>query len=230
MLGVSTLSSPIPGRISPENKFITLPRFPSACTSVMNRVSDVVWERRFNIKTAGRRDARHEDAVHYEPLPYHAVFKIMDRLELAMDDVLVDVGSGLGRAVCVAASYPICAALGVEIEPDLNAGALANVARTRLRRAPIKLRCQPAEVFDYRPATVLWVFNPFGAATMRAFLSRVRDSLEQNPRPLRLAYINATCSHVLAAQPWLELVESWEMSAWSRVKTPVQFYRTRGDF
>jgi hypothetical protein len=61
---------------------------------------------------------------------------------------------------------------------------------------------------------------------MRVVLDRVRSTLEQHPRSLRLAYVNATCAHVLAAQPWLELEESWEMSAWSRVKTPVQFYRS----
>ncbi|HUR58800.1 MAG TPA: class I SAM-dependent methyltransferase [Opitutaceae bacterium] len=224
---MNTLTAPVARQISPENKFITLPRIPSACTSVMNRVSDLYWEKRFNIHTSGRREARQADAIHYEPLPYYAVFKVMDRLNLTADDVLVDVGSGLGRAVCVAASYPVRQVLGVELEPDLNALGMANVARANLRRAPVRLRCQSAELFDYRAATVLWVFNPFGPATMRAVLARVRDSLEKHPRALRIAYINATCGHVFAAQPWLELEETWEMSAWSRVKTPVRFYRTQ---
>ena len=225
---MSTLSSPLPGPVPAENTFIELPRIPSACTALANRISDVWWEKRFNIVTAGRRDARHADAVHYEPLPYYAVFRVLDRLGLGPADVVVDIGSGMGRSVCVAASYPVRAVLGVEIEPELHAIAEGNVRRMRRRRAPIELQCRSATEFDYDRATALWIFNPFGAATMRTVLGRVEESLRRVPRALRIAYVNATCAHVFAAQPWLALDDQWRMSAWSRVKTPVQFYRTRG--
>jgi precorrin-6B methylase 2 len=224
---VSTLSSPLPGPLPAENKFIELPRIPSACTALANRVSDLWWEKRFNITTVGRRDARHADAVHYEPLPYYAVFRVLDRLRLGPADVVVDIGSGMGRSVCVAAAHPVRAVLGVEIEPELHAIAEANAQRMRRRRAPIELQCRSATEFDYDRATVLWIFNPFGASTMRTVLSRIEDSVGRTPRALRIAYINATCAHLFAAQPWLEFEEQWAMSAWSRVKTPVQFYRTR---
>jgi hypothetical protein len=214
-------------RVPTENKFITLPRMPSACTGIMNRLSDIVWEKRFNIGTAGRRDVGHADAVHYEPLPYYAVFKILQRLALGPNDVFVDVGSGMGRALCVAATQPIAGAIGVEIDAELNIIAAANAVRMRGRRAPIRVHCQSAAEFDYTEATVLWIFNPFGAATMRRVLERIRTSWEANPRPLRIAYINATCAHLFAAEPWLEIAECWEMSPWSRVKTPVKFYRAR---
>jgi hypothetical protein len=219
------------GRLSAENpaenNFIALPRFPSACTALLNRASDVFWEKRFNIATAGRREIAHDDAVRYEPLPYYALFRIMQRLALGPQDVFVDVGSGMGRTVCVAASHLIGAVLGVEIEPELNVIAGANAARMRGRQTPIHLHCQSAADFDFADATVLTFFNPFGAATMRRVLDRLRASWEENPRALRIAYINATCAHLFAAEPWLEVAERWEMSAWSRVKTPVKFYRAR---
>jgi SAM-dependent methyltransferase len=224
---MSTPSSVAAGSVVVDNTFIELPRFPSACTGLMNRLSDLYWERRFKLQTAGHRDARFEDAVHYEPLPYYAVFKVLERLRLTPKDVVVDIGSGMGRAVCVAAAQPIAAALGVEIEPELHAIAESNARNMRGRRAEIRLRCESATEFDYDAATVLWIFNPFGAATMRTVLARVEASWRARPRPLRIAYINATCAHVLAAQPWLQLEDAWQMSAWSRVKTPVQFYRSR---
>jgi hypothetical protein len=224
---MSTPSSVAARPLVVDNTFIELPRIPSACTGLMNRVSDVFWERRFNLRTAGRRDVRFEDAVHYEPLPYYAMFKVLERLRLKRDDVFVDVGSGMGRAVCVAATHPVAASLGVEIEPELNAIAEDNARNMRGRRAEIRLRCESATDFNYDAATVLWIFNPFGAATMSKVLARVEASWRAHPRPLRIAYINATCAHVFAAQPWLQLEDAWPMSAWSRVKTPVQFYRTR---
>lgn len=224
---VNTWSTIATANVPPENRFIPLPRVPSACTALANRLSDLVWEKRFNIVTAGRREVRHRDAVHYEPLPYYAVFKIMQRLALGPHDVFVDVGSGMGRAVCVAASHEIAAALGVEIDPELNVIAGANAARMHGRCAPIRLHGQDAGDFDFAEATVVWLFNPFGPATMRRVLARLRARHEENPRPLRIAYINATCAHLFAAEPWLEIAERWEMSPWSRVKTPVTFYRVR---
>jgi predicted RNA methylase len=217
--------SPSAARLHPDNKFLVLPRFPSACTGLLNRMSDLVWEKRFNIVTAGRRDVAHPDAIHYEPLPYYALFKVLARLSLGPDDVFVDLGSGMGRAVCAAASFPIRAAVGVEIDAELDHIARANVARMRGRRAPIRLHHQSATDFDYSEATLLMVFNPFGPATMRTVLASLRSSLKTRPRPLRIAYINATCAHLFAAEPWLRLEDCWDMSAWSRVKTPVKFYR-----
>ena len=215
------------GTLSPPNDFIKLPRIPSLCTAVMNRLSDRVWEHRFAIATRDLIAPRQGDAMAHEAVPYYAMFKIMDRLRLEPDDVLVDVGSGLGRAVCVAASYPIRESLGIELEPELHARAEANVARARRLRAPVRLRCGSAADFDFAGVTVALFFNPFGPQTMRAVLRRIETSLRAAPRTIRIGYLNATCAHVLMEQPWIEIEDWWEMSAWSRVKTPVHFYRAR---
>jgi hypothetical protein len=224
---MNTLSRSAAARLHADNRFIVLPRFPSACTGLLNRLSDQIWEKRFNIATAGHREIAYADAVFYEPLPYYALFKVLQRLAPGPDDVFVDLGSGMGRAVCAAASSLIRAAVGVEIDPELHHLARANVARVRGRRAPIRLHHQSATDFDYSEATILTFFNPFGPATMRTVLGKIRASLEKRPRPLRIGYVNATCAHLFAAEPWLELEECWDMSPWSRVKTPVKFYRAR---
>jgi SAM-dependent methyltransferase len=213
------------GALSPPNYFIKLPRIASLCTGALNRCSDAFWERRFNIATGGCIAPRHGDATRYESVPYHTMFKLLDRLQLGADDVVVDIGSGMGRAVCVAASYPIREAVGVELEPDLHAQAQANAARARRLRAPVRLHCGSAAEFDFARVTVALFFNPFGPETMRAVLRRIEASLSREPRTIRIGYVNATCAHVLLEQSWIEVDAWWEMSNWSRVKTPVHFYR-----
>jgi predicted RNA methylase len=212
-------------RVNPPNQFITLPRIASAYTGAINRLSDRFWEKRFNISTRGCIHPRQGDATRYESVPYHAMFRIMDRLRIGRGDVVVDVGSGMGRAVCVAASYPIREAVGVELERDLHETAAANAAAVRNVRAPIRLHCGSAAEFDFRDITVILFFNPFGPVTMEAVLARIRASLEAQPRTIRIGYVNATCAHVLYQHPWIEFEEGWEMRKWSRVKTPVHFYR-----
>jgi predicted RNA methylase len=211
--------------LSPPNYFIKLPRVASVCTGAINRVSDAAWERRFNIATSGCVAPRHGDATRYESVPYHAMFKIMDRLQLGSGDVVVDVGSGMGRAVCVAASYPIRESIGIELEPDLHAIAKENAARVRGVRAPIRLQCGSAADFDFTGVTVILFFNPFGPATMEPVLQRIEASLRADPRTIRIGYLNAACAHVVVAQPWIQVDDWWEMTKWSRVKTPVHFYR-----
>ncbi len=219
----STSSAP---RISPPNYFIPLPRIASSYTGLVNRCSDAVWERRFHIATGGRIDPRQGDATRYESVPYYTMFRMLDRLHIGPRDVVVDVGSGMGRAVCAAASYPIREAVGVELEPDLHAVAELNVARARHMRAPRRLHCGSAAEFDFRDITVILFFNPFGPATMQAVLGRIHTSLLAQPRTIRIGYLNATCAHVLHEHSWIVFEEDWKMSHWSRIKTPVHFYRT----
>jgi SAM-dependent methyltransferase len=218
--------SPLAGKLVPENNFPKLPRLPGLCTAALNRLSDRYWESALGIQTAGRKPVEYADAHVYESLPYHTYFSVLDALELRAPDVLADLGSGKGRVVCVAARLALKEVVGVEIDPELSGIAEANIARLRGRRAPVRLLCQSATEYDFGGVTALTFFNPFGAATMRQVLGRLEQSLQANPRGVRIAYVNAVHTDLLAAQPWLELYHRWQPTAWGRVKFPVHFYRT----
>jgi SAM-dependent methyltransferase len=211
----------------PSNHHRSLPLLPSLFTAVVNRVSDFLQDRRLGIRTDGRIEIAYRDAQRYQALPYFAIERVLDRLELGPNDVLADLGSGKGRVVCTAAQRSLARVIGIEIDPALHAAAEDNVRRLRGARAPIRLELRDAATFDFADATAVCLCNPFGGGTMAATLNRLRESRRLYPRPVRIAYVNAACAHLLAAQPWLELVETWEMSTWSRIKTPVHFYRTR---
>jgi SAM-dependent methyltransferase len=215
---------PVP---SPANHHVSLPRLPSLITGALNRTSDWCWDRRLGVRTGGCRAVDFADAVRYQPLPYFAITRVLDRLELGSADVLVDVGSGKGRVVSVAARRTLRGVIGVEIDPGLHAEAEANLRRLRGVRAPVQLCRKDATTFDFAGVTAVCLCNPFGAATMATVLRRLEQSLRTHPRAVRIAYVNPVCTDQLIALPWLELVESWEMSTWSRIKTPVHFYRTR---
>ncbi len=210
-----------------DNSHLRLPPIAAACTGLLNRVSDAWWERRLGIQTSGRKQIAHADAERFEPVPYAVLERILARLAPTPDAVVVDLGSGKGRLVCGAALRPLRQVIGVEIDPALHADAERNAARLRGRRAPIRLFCQSATEFDCQDVDTVLLFNPFGEATMRVVLAQLRRSWEQRPRPLQIAYVNAVCGHLFAAEPWLELYDCWRMKAWSRLRSPVQFYRSR---
>lgn len=208
----------------PHNEHVRLPRIPSLCTGALNRLHDACWEARLRVKTSNRRPVAFSDAHRYESVPYCVNFKILDRLAVNTQDVLVDLGSGEGRMLFAAALRPLRGVVGVEIDPDLHACAEANLCRARGLRAPIHLHCQSATTFDFTGVTVICFFNPFGGETMREVLGNLRRSLDAEPRRVKIAYINPVYGHLLAEIPWLQLVDAWAMSAWSRVKAPIHFY------
>jgi SAM-dependent methyltransferase len=212
--------------LSPEYRFTPPPTFPRSVTSALNRICDRYWEASLNIQTIGGAPSPHADANHYGYLAYHTYFSIFDSLQLTPSDVVVDLGCGKGRVVCVAATYNIKAAIGVEIDPPLCELAVANGARLRRRRSPVSFVCQSAVDFDYDDATVIVMFHPFGAETMHEVLGRWQASLARRPRTLRIVYGNPILSPMLAAKPWLKLYQCWNPGTWSRVKFPVHFYQS----
>lgn len=225
---MNTTIRPAPGpALAPDNSHLVLPRHAAACTGLLNRLSDAWWERRLGIETTGRKQIEFADAERYEPVPYAVLERILDRLTLPASAVIVDIGSGKGRPVCLAAQRPVREVIGVEIDPALHAIAEGNARKLRGRRTSIRLICASATDFDFRTVTTVLLFNPFGGETMRRVLEHLGNSWREFPRRIEIAYFNATCGHHFAAEPWLELFDQWPMEPWSRLRSPVQFYRTR---
>jgi SAM-dependent methyltransferase len=192
--------------------------------ALSDRLNNLWWERRLGVSTRGVIPTDHPDSVHYATMGYSTVMTILRRLDLQPSDVFVDIGSGKGRVLCCAARRPVQQVLGVELSDILCRQARANAKRLRGRRAPIEVANTPAEQFDYSTATVLFLFDPFGAATLRPVLKRIGE--ETRGHNLRLAYANPTHDSVFQEQSWLHEREylSRDDTGWEH---DVAFYRSR---
>jgi len=137
----------------------------------------------------------HDSALYWPTL--HSVFvAMMSQLRIRHQDfVFIDVGSGKGRAVLMAAEYPFKRIVGIELSPILHAIAERNLSRyegeTQRCRA-VELRCMDATELAFPPeTTVVYLFNPFKSErVMMALLSRVNESLARHPRDLFIVYQN----------------------------------------
>ena len=94
----------------------------------------------------------------------------------------VDVGCGKGRALLLALRYPFRRAVGIELSPELAAVAQRNLV---LLRASWRIDL-PAEAVAGNATSValpdgpvlLYLYHPFAAPVMRAFLEHVRREAE----------------------------------------------------
>jgi hypothetical protein len=161
-------------------------------------VLDRIIERVLGVRTAeatAREDAAAAapNRVWHTPSEWIPTRRALARLDPGKDDVLVDYGSGLGRALVVARTLPFGRVVGVEVSPGLAGAARENLARQR--RA---IRCAQAEVVEAdarewrvpHDVTVVYMYCPFTGPIFAGTVDRLLESLERRPRRLRLVYTN----------------------------------------
>ncbi|MBD8868646.1 class I SAM-dependent methyltransferase [Nocardioides donggukensis] len=173
--------------------------------STRSRRRTARWERRFDsewgIDTAGIvrltsldiESANRDHGVRYQATDPNHFHALVDGLDVdPRDFVFVDVGSGKGRVVVLAARESFARVIGVEFSPDLDAVARRNVARLppELRRnGRIRLLTMDATEFELPSAPlVLYFFNPFDDAVLQVVLDRIRESASVDPRPIYLLF------------------------------------------
>jgi SAM-dependent methyltransferase len=129
----------------------------------------------------------------------------------------VDLGSGKGRVLLMAAPYGFKKIIGVEYMPEWHRIAGENirkfVAEHKINVA-IQNLCMDARDFHF-PAgpLVVYLFNPFPEPILAAVLERLRQSLLDNPRPLLVAYRYPELETLLKNSEWLEKIAGTEQWA-----------------
>lgn len=198
---------------------------PRATNPLLSRLHNLYWELRLGISTHGIVDTAIPDASHYATMRYASIIPILEHLSLQPSDVVVDVGSGKGRVLCVAARYVVQEVIGIEAVPELCQAAEKNSRHLRGRKSPIVIYNALAQEFDYSKGTVFTFFNPFGAATLSTVVERIHAGLQHRPRPIRIAYANPEHDHILAQCSWLDRYDAWRKEE-RGMEHSVTFYRS----
>jgi SAM-dependent methyltransferase len=174
-----------------------------------SRVSNPVdwyWDARLGVRTFGYHpgigdpDSARWHVV-YAPAVYADIFAGLRAADVTADDVFVDLGSGLGRAVFAAAHMGVRQAVGVEYERALHEAAETNRAACRLDRSGLAFHNADARDYDLSAVTLLFLFHPFGAPILQAVIDNLRDA--PRGRRLRVVYHNPVCEDVLRGCGWL---------------------------
>ena len=184
------------------------------------------FDERFGVETSGliyelpsghAHDVYNNGYFAVAPSVFHAVMRLLlERLHLEYERFrFVDVGSGKGRALLLASDYPFREVIGVELSPELDRVARANVARYAAattpepraqgnRRPPVISIQGDATEFLWPPGPlVVYMWNAFTSPVMERVFQNLEASLAEQPRELYLVYIHPELESVLAGLPWL---------------------------
>jgi SAM-dependent methyltransferase len=108
------------------------------------------------------------------------------------DDVFLDYGSGKGRVLFQAArDYPFQRIIGVELSPELNEIAQANIERNRFRLRCPDVQTVAGDAADHQvpdDVSVIYLYNPFRGTTFARVVDNIVASLDRRPRRLRVVY------------------------------------------
>jgi len=151
------------------------------------------------------------EMVRYQPTPARHIFDLIARARLGEDDVLIDLGSGLGHVPLLAAICTGARTVGIELEPAYVECARRCAEALNLERATF-IR-QDARSADFSTGTVFYLYTPFTGSILRAVLDSLRRQAEI--REIRVcAY--GPCVPTVAEEKWLVAdgpVESGRVSA-----------------
>ncbi len=158
-------------------------------------------ERKYKINTTGadELDKLEElgiDLSHatiYMPVSYYLLEEIFQQLPSTHRNHFLDLGCGKGRALCMSAHQGFKQITGLDLSKDLCDIAIENLNKTKLkiRSFEFKVINNDAFYFDI-PDDVdcIFLFNPFDEIIMSAVVNNIFESLQSNPRKLKIIYVN----------------------------------------
>ncbi|MEO7433240.1 MAG: hypothetical protein ABIR62_14670 [Dokdonella sp.] len=142
------------------------------------------------------------EMVFYQPTPARHVFDLIRRTAPCADDVVVDLGSGLGHVPLMIALCTPARAVGIERETAYFTRARQCAAALNLDR--IQFIRQDARDADFSTGTLFYLYTPFSGSILRCVLDALQG--EANHRAIRVcAY--GPCGDVIARETWLEPME-----------------------
>ena len=114
----------------------------------------------------------------------------------------IDIGSGKGRALLMAADYPFRRILGIELLPELHRVAKENLAKYKSdSQQCFAIECVLGDAgeFAFPPEpTVLYLFNPLPESGLAGMIGNLDRSLREHPRAVFVLYHNPLLEQVLS--------------------------------
>lgn len=201
-----------------------------------SRLADLAFDRRYGTDTyrwvepAGFGLAAEQvaGAEYYKPSHAASLRKLLSRLDVGDQAVLLDIGCGKGRVLMVAAELGFALARGIEYSPRLAAIAADNLkafSRVRPTRTRFELLCEDVREYRLRDdETLIYLFNPFGREATASVVRMLEASLQRRLRRLQVVYRAPEHRELLNASPCLLPVQGFVIDGQQYL-----IYRSRAD-
>ncbi len=139
----------------------------------------------------------------YQPSSSVIFKRAMEKLPIRFSEsIFLDIGSGKGRALILAAEYGFKKVIGVEYATELNDIAYTNIERVRNKFSTTIFDLQEGDALIYEipeEVDVIYLFNPFDAHAISDLLKQVKPAFKR-PKPVHLVYVHPIHCNVLESE------------------------------
>lgn len=139
------------------------------------------------------------EMVFYQPTPVRHILEMIRLSGLGKDDLLIDLGSGLGYVPMLASILTGTRAIAIEIDPAYVR--CARECARSLNLHHINFVQADARDADLSAGTVFHLYTPFTGEMLRTVLDRLRHEGKQ--RAIRVCTLGP-CTPAVAEEPWLK--------------------------
>ena len=164
-------------------------------------MQEIKGEKKYGINPTGadelkKMERKGIDITHatiYMPVSYIFLEEIFQQLPVSVKDHFLDIGSGKGRAMCMAAHYGFKKVTGIDFSKELCDAAKDNLAITQQRIPALSYEISNNDAFYFKiPADVdcIFFFNPFDEIIMSGVADNILNSLQHHPRKVYIIYVN----------------------------------------
>lgn len=146
----------------------------------------------------------------YQPASVRPLIKLLGEITFpGNQNTFVDVGSGKGKVVLVAALFNFTRVVGIEFSKELCEIARRNVSIFKSRtdcKTPMEIFHTDALEYNfYGDESIFYMANPFDGYVMEKFLSRLKEYVLRKSGRIFLLYQNPVCRDVVEGCGYLEL-------------------------
>ena len=210
-----SLSERLVSSIQRNGVGVTIAAVRRHASTLVSKWIDQFYDSAHSIETAGVIETpdlvvvggHKERGIRYEPTRARPFRRQMRALGISCDGVFVDIGSGKGRVLVMAAEYGFNDIVGVDYAGSLCAVARENFARVHQDKTLLIHHCDAADYEFAEGETVVYLYNPFDAVVMEKMMKRLNASLRKNPRKAWVIYHHPLWKSVIEAGGMFKLID-----------------------
>ena len=173
------------------------------------KIFDRCFDLKYGIETSAHvhlenldfNDEQKEQSYWYEGTYVVQLRKLFNHLQIPKEKIFIDIGSGKGRVLLIAAEYGFKKINGLELSSKLCEIAKKNVSifmRKKSFSSDIEIINDNALHYNFTDKEdIIFLYSPFGEQILEQLIVNLKNSLKQSKRSIKIIYVNPIHGNVI---------------------------------
>ncbi len=152
-------------------------------------------------------------SYNYEPVATKLFHESMSKIDTDLGQfIFLDLGSGKGKALMLAAEYPFRKIIGVEFSSQLHNIAKENITKFKIKNSNnFQLIHEDASIYRFpQENIILFLYNPFDGIVLEQVLKKIENHITRTSKDIYIVYHYPINSEIFDQNEFIKLFHSSE--------------------